>query len=68
MNNIQYMVEVISYNKIKYRGVILNISPELLQDAHHNNISIEQLHQHIIDIYNKQINIIRNDKLEQLGI
>lgn len=61
-------IEVIAYNKIKYNGVILNISPELLQDAYHNNIPKEQLHQHIIDIYNKQIHIIRNNKLKQLGI
>ena len=61
-------VELISYNKIKYKGIILNISPELLQEAHLNNIPKEQIYQHIIDIHNKQIHIIRNNKLEQLGI
>lgn len=62
-------VEVISYNKIKYKGVILNISAELLQEAHHGiSITEEQFIQYIQRIYNKQIHIIRNDKLEQLGI
>jgi hypothetical protein len=61
-------VEVVAYNKIKYKGIILNISPELLQDTHQMNIPKELIYQHIIDTYNKQIHIIRNNKLKQLGI
>jgi hypothetical protein len=61
-------VEVVSYNKIKYKGIILNISPELIQDAHHMSIPKELIYQQIIDTYNKQIHIIRNNKLKQLGI
>jgi hypothetical protein len=61
-------IEVVSYNKIKYKGIILNISPELLQDAHHMNISKEIIYQHIIDTYNKEISVVRNNKLKQLGI
>lgn len=61
-------IEVVSYNKIKYNGVILKISPELIQDALHMSIPKELIYQHIIDVYNKEISIVRNNKLKQLGI
>jgi hypothetical protein len=61
-------VEVVSYNKIKYKGIILNISPELIQDAHHMSIPKELIYQQIIDTYNKEISVVRNNKLKQLGI
>jgi hypothetical protein len=61
-------IEVVSYNKIKYKGIILNISPELIQDAYHMNIPKELIYKHIIDTYNKEISVVRNNKLKQLGI
>ena len=62
-------VEVVDYNKVLFKGQILKVSPEIIQDAHHGIIiTEEQFSQYITDTYNKEISIVRNNKLKQLGI
>jgi len=62
-------IEVVAYNKVLFKDQILKVTPEVIQDAHHGiSITEEQFIQYITDIYNKQIHIIRNNKLKQLGI
>ena len=62
-------VEIIAYNKVLFKGQVLKVEPEVLQDAHHGIIiTEEQFSQYITDTYNKEISIVRNNKLKQLGI
>ncbi len=62
-------IEVVAYNKVLFKGQILKVSPEIIQDAHHGIIiTEEQFSQYITDVYNKEISIVRNNKLKQLGI
>ena len=62
-------IKIIDYNKVLFKGQILKVSPEIIQDAHHGIIiTEEQFSQYITDTYNKEISIVRNNKLKQLGI
>ena len=62
-------IKIIDYNKVIFKGQILKVTPEIIQDANHGIIITErQFSQYITDLYNKEISIVRNNKLKQLGI
>lgn len=61
--------KIIAYNKVLYKEVILKVTPELIQDAHHGiTITENEFIQHLEQLYQKEIQQIRNNKLIQIGI
>lgn len=62
-------IEIVDYNKVKFRNQILEVSPEVIQDAYHGIVMTgEEFTKYITVIYNKQLNQIRIKKLKDLGI
>ena len=61
-----YNLHYIEHNKILFKGVILNVSFEFIQDANAGTITWDEITNHIITLYNKSIPVIRERKINQI--
>lgn len=65
---IEEKISVVDYTTIKYKGVVLKVYPEFIQDSYHGSIPYEEALRYVIKKYNESITVTRNRKLEELGI
>ena len=56
----------IEHNKILFKGVTIKVSFEFIQDADAGSIDWNEIVSHIITLYNKQISVIREYKINQI--
>lgn len=56
----------IEHNKILFKGVILKVTPEFLQDANAGSIDWYEIVDNIITLYNKHISVVREYKINQI--
>ena len=56
----------IEHNKILFKGVIIKVSYEFIQDANAGSIDWNEIVSNIITLYNKSIPVLRERKINQI--
>ena len=59
-------MKIWSRNKIMYKGIILDVTPEFIQDAIAGSVTIDEVTDHLESLYNKHKSVIRGYKLNQI--
>ena len=49
-----------------YKGIILDVTPEFIQDAIAGSVTIDEVTDHLESLYNKHKSVIRGYKLNQI--
>jgi len=59
-------IKLKDYKTMTYRGMDIEVSPELVQDILANRVDYEEFKNHIHDLYLKNLHIVRNDKINKI--
>lgn len=59
-------MKIWSRNKIMYKGIIFDVTPEFIQDVIAGSITAHEAIEHLDSLYNKHISVIRDYKINQI--